>query len=106
MTGLHRFPTGLAIVVRSEAPIDKKCLLPICLRLIAWIRSSAGNAAGSAGHHLVDMKEVRILNIFFPEYIVLVLIVLAAGCKALKAFRADGRNSGHPEKKVSGKNRT
>jgi hypothetical protein len=64
-------------------------------RLVALNPSSAGNA-----------KEVRILNIFSLEYLVLFLMVLAAGYKALKALRADGRNGEPPEKKVSGKKRT
>jgi hypothetical protein len=52
------------------------------------------------------MKEVRILNIFFAEYIVLFLLALAAAYKMLKVFRADSRNGESPEKKVSGKSRT
>jgi len=53
--------------------------------------------------YCTEMKEVRIMSIFFPEYLVLFLVVLAGGWKALKTFRADSRDGGPPEKKVPGK---
>ena len=47
------------------------------------------------------LKEVRILNIFYLEYSVLFIILLAAACKMLKVFLARGRKGEPPEKERS-----